>query len=530
MPTTKPNDQHFGRHGVMLAALIWGIAPLAAYGRTTVRTHTVVKILQGGAVVAASSRTTLRFKDGRLARGVSRGDVVPDGTRIETPAGVEVVVQSTDANSTTSIRPSAAFAFLQTGIGEISRLIRGSAFFEVIHDSLGFFVVLSGSSAKQINASVSGTHFGMNATAGAVTVEPTSGAVNVSETGDLLVTAEIKRVPRCRKTVRVPATSSKPAAFSTRPSEVFWTFETFALAQRFFEQQFSAAAYAQDVDTERSALTNIGQLELSQGNRAGALRSYENARSISQSIGDIAGVAEATSRIGLVQASRLRYVDALAADRNALSLYRTLGDLRGIADVLANIGNVQLSMNILGQAAKTLNSALSISEQFHDPGGQAKSELALGLVARQVVLNRRTKTPSSRDFEVSLRLLSVASYLYGQAGDSEGVAQAEYSSALVLIDARAYDEAAPRLRASLGLFGDLSDGYGQIVALTALGSTDFARGNFEAARTNWDRAKQINARVGDAHLGRVLADNLKRLTGSGPANDRPPAAPKTTPF
>ena len=94
--------------GLTIAALVL-LAPLSVNAQTT-RTHTVKQILLDGQDVAsASAMVTLRA--GTVEKTIQRGERIDDGTRVDIPAHVGVVIVSTGGASTVRLEPGASVTF-----------------------------------------------------------------------------------------------------------------------------------------------------------------------------------------------------------------------------------------------------------------------------------------------------------------------------------------------------------------------------------------------------------------------------------
>jgi hypothetical protein len=226
----------------------------------SLRQHTVSQILRNGNPVASAAGVTLTFKAGKVAHSIARGEVIPDGTQIATPARVKITLVSSGAKSTTAIGPNSTFTFTVTGKGESSSLDRGSALFSVIHGALDFFNVVHG---QQFTASVKGTEFSMDARGRDVTFACTRGAVDVTKTGLIKVGNASKKV----SLVDVISANGRRSA-TYQPSAVWYLakFATTGDADAYFKKRLADARRSGDPAAIAAATLNLAVVDRIFGN------------------------------------------------------------------------------------------------------------------------------------------------------------------------------------------------------------------------------------------------------------------------
>ncbi|HLX25598.1 MAG TPA: hypothetical protein VKR05_01290, partial [Candidatus Cybelea sp.] len=105
----------------VLAAASMAPSPVSA---SLLRSHTVREILVDGRAVATVTGVTLT-RGTLTAHTLQRGERIADGTRIDVPAHVAIVVVSTGEKSTTTLQPGASVTFVSTGSGELVSSNRG---------------------------------------------------------------------------------------------------------------------------------------------------------------------------------------------------------------------------------------------------------------------------------------------------------------------------------------------------------------------------------------------------------------------
>ena len=194
---------------------------------------------------------TLTFKEGKVVHSIARGEAIPDGTQIATPARLKITFDSTGAKSTTTIGPNSTFTFTSTGKGESSSLDRGNAFFSVVHGALDFFNV---NHTQQFTASVKGTEFSMDASGRDVKFLCTRGTVDVTKTGLIKVGSASKKV----SLVDVLSANGQRSA-TYQPSAVWYIakFATTGDADAYFKKRLADARRSGDPAAIAAATLNL---------------------------------------------------------------------------------------------------------------------------------------------------------------------------------------------------------------------------------------------------------------------------------
>ncbi|HEV3195586.1 MAG TPA: FecR domain-containing protein, partial [Candidatus Cybelea sp.] len=298
------------------------LAPLVLAAQTTaVRVHVVQQILFDGRPVGSADVTVKR--GGRLERSLQRGETIPDGTRIDVPAQVTVVVVSSGAKSKVVLNPGSSVTFVSTGRGELVSTNGGAAVFSVVPKTLDFFRVQSG---EVLTASVHGTEFSVDAHSGSVTFACTQGEVNITKTGYLVVGNRRLKA----SLIDVISAANRPQA-TYHPTST-WSlakFANFAQAEAFYQQRLAEAKRSGDANTVNVARLNLGNVQRLRGRYAGALKNFAQALAFYRSEGDGDRQAGAIEGIGLVIYDEDRYAEAFGQFQQALALFQQVGDIDG---------------------------------------------------------------------------------------------------------------------------------------------------------------------------------------------------------
>src|SRR5271165_101819 len=166
------------------------LAPCAAQAPAK-RVHVVQQIFRDGKPVASASGVKVTQPGGTLEKAIRLKETILDGTRIDVPPRIVVIVVSTGAKSSVTLEPGSSVTFISTGPGELVSSDAGKAIFSVVPKSLDFFRVQSG---EAITAGVHGTVFSLERSPSTVTVTCTRGAVDITKTGYLQIGEETTKV------------------------------------------------------------------------------------------------------------------------------------------------------------------------------------------------------------------------------------------------------------------------------------------------------------------------------------------------
>jgi len=253
--------------GLTLALSLHSAAAGAA-----LRTHTVTEIRsQPGAAVP-----TLTLPNGRPERLVLH-QTLPDGSRIDVPLRVTVVIASTDAKSITTLRPDTSFTLVSTGAGERSTIGHGSALFSIVHGALTFFQVRY---STKFTASARGTVFSVETAGKNVTFACRRGVVDVAYTARLQIgagkrvarraagdkpsggaAASIAAPPAVRAVDVIAAATTASVSFPVDAPDAVKSFATASDAQSFYAAQLGPAQQSGDPVRIAAALNNAGIVE-----------------------------------------------------------------------------------------------------------------------------------------------------------------------------------------------------------------------------------------------------------------------------
>lgn len=464
----------------LVATVLSAAFSMPAFAAAPSREHSVARILRDGSQVSKASDVILTLTGGTVVHGISQGASVADGTRIDVPARVSVVLVSSGAKSTTTIGPNSSFTPVTTGQGELSRVNSGNVVFDVVHGALDFFQVFH---TQRFVAAVKGTAFSVNASSSSLKFACTRGTVTIKKTGSILVGATKKDVSLVDV---ISAASQSQVSYDVAADGVFAKFRSYGDALEAYQKILEQARQGGDRIRIAAALTSVGNLQLNLSRFNDALASHREALDIHRRLGDRDGEAWDLDNIGAVLDSLGRYDDAIQSHREAIAIFTALGDAYGEASATTNLGNVFSDLSRDDDALAALQSSLALERRLGDADGEADALDTIG-----------DTQEDQEDYNAALASFRSALALHRQASDFDGEATSLDGMGLVLGDMGRLDESLVALRQSLAMFRQLGDRDGEASALADTGLTQVDGKHYDDALQSYNQALTIFRAIGN---------------------------------
>ena len=291
-----------------------------------------------------------------------------------------------------------------------------------------------------------------------------------------------------------------------------------------------------------SSLDAIAGIQDTQGNSQAAFATYKDALAVWQQIGDKHGMALTLMNLGATYNNHARYEEALKSLNDALTRFRELGDEPNQATVLNNIGSARFSMGQFQDALTYFQQAYQIRERLKLNADVTQSlhnlaETNVKLGQYDVALQQYLKAlddgraagdqstiaqessslgalfASQGNYDSALKSLQEALKQYQQANDRTWLmaeTQARYGD--VLSQVGRWDEGQKQLDDALKLATEDKNDTVTAEALNWLGDSYFYRGDYAAARQQYEKAEavatksKISEQVAAAKFGLVRLD------------------------
>ena len=446
-----------------------------------VRAHVVARLLLDGRQVISAGGVTVT-RGGTTEHTLHRGEAIADGTRIDVPAHLVVIIASTGGKSEATLEPGSSVTFVSTGSGELVSSNGGRSVFSVVPHTLDFFRVQSGES---LTASVHGTVFSVETAPGAVTYSCREGEVNITKNGYVLIGQ--RRLQTALIDV-ISAAATSQMTYHPRPNWTLAEFANFAQAEAFYRAQLEAALHAGDAGAMNAARINLGNVLRLEGRYADALETYGQALESYRRSGDRDGEARAVEGIGITLTFAGRH-NATASFLEARRLFRSVGDVDGEAGILKDLGNLSTADARYRDALRYHEESLTLYREVNDRAGEARELHNVGIVER-----------SSAYYTDALRSFREALAIYKALKDRDAEATLMDSIGLTQYDQGSYDAAVNSFESAAAMAGRLGDRSLLAFVMADIGSAAERQGRYAEALAYSQRAMAIFQELGADRL------------------------------
>jgi len=290
-----------------------------------------------------------------------------------------------------------------------------------------------------------------------------------------------------------------------------------------------------------SSLNMIARVQAKLGNDKEALSNYKEALAGFQKIGDKHSTAVILMNLGLFYLDHAQYDEALKITNQALSVFRDLNDEVGQAQCLNNLGTIRSYMG-------NFQDALTYYEQSY----QIREKLKLTDALPESLHNLAEANVDLGQYDIAVNQYLKALEIDRNSGDHDGVAlnsvslgalfatQGKYGAALsalqdslkefklandetwvvaetkaryggVLSEVGRWDEGQPVLEEAVKQATDVKNDVVLARALNLFGDSYFYRGDYGAARQQYDRALQVATKAKNKELTTIARFNMARL-------------------
>ncbi|MDR3749501.1 MAG: tetratricopeptide repeat protein [Acidobacteriota bacterium] len=290
-----------------------------------------------------------------------------------------------------------------------------------------------------------------------------------------------------------------------------------------------------------SSLYAIAGVQDTLGNSAAAFASYKEALAVLQQIGDKHGIATTLMNLGATYNDHAQYDEALKNLNDALTRFRELGDEPAQATVLNNIGTARFSMGEFQDALTYFQQAYQLREKLKLSADMtqslhnlAETNVKLGQYdtalsqylkaldsgrasADQSVIGQESSSlgalfATQGKYDAALKSLQEAMKQYQQANDHTWLmaeTQARYGD--VLSQVGRFEEGQKQLEDALKVAADVKNNTVTAEALNWLGDSYFYRGDYAAARQQYEKAAAVAAKAKIREQVAVSKFGLARL-------------------
>ncbi len=247
------------------------------------------------------------------------------------------------------------------------------------------------------------------------------------------------------------------------------------------------------------------------------------AKSLSESINYLRGLAQSNSYLGLFYMIIGNNNDSLAHSENALAYYIKKGEISGMASAYYNIGSVHYKTANLPLGLEFLFKSLGFYQELNDKASESKTLKAIGYIydafgqfdkaletydySRIISQEIGDKNGESnacsplsglylklKNYDRALELADRSIQLKQETGDTRGYAFALYAKAKVQATLGSHEKAKESLLESLEIHKKAGEKIGTAMSLVKLGKIHYLLENFDIARKYLNEAIEFSTK------------------------------------
>ncbi len=231
---------------------------------------------------------------------------------------------------------------------------------------------------------------------------------------------------------------------------------------------------------------NYGMLLHKRGNYEAALKEYQKSLTVSDELGDRAGVTKTLHQIGILHQDQGHYKVALEYHDKSRKIAKELGDVYGIASSLFWTGNVHFRLHEQDVAMECYKQAMEMLQKLSD------SISAINLIGQIGLIHQERG-----EYEAALTHFDLSLRAFEELNDQAGVAYVMHNIGIIYEERGEYEEALARFEKSLRIKEELGDRAGLITSLHQIGNLYFRCKNYEEARKHYEKSLKIAEELGD---------------------------------
>jgi tetratricopeptide (TPR) repeat protein len=196
--------------------------------------------------------------------------------------------------------------------------------------------------------------------------------------------------------------------------------------------------------------------------------------------------AQALSELGNITLSQGDYQEARRLYGQSLDIFARLGDQSRRANILHQLGMIALLQGDYQEARRLYGQSLETAERLGDQSGRATTLGQLGMIAQD-----------QGDYQEARRLYGQSLDIFARLGDQGGRATILHQLGMIAQHQGDYQEARRFYGQSLDIFARLGDQSGRATILHQLGNITFLQGDYQEARRLYGQSLETAERLGD---------------------------------
>lgn len=229
------------------------------------------------------------------------------------------------------------------------------------------------------------------------------------------------------------------------------------------------------------AMSDLGQLYLSQGIFDKALEHFQQAYAVREQKRDLPGMAYSLNSIGSMYWRSGKYEEALESFQDAIHLFEKSGLTEETAQTTANIGEIYFQTNNTEMALEFFNKAMKMNQSTGQSGFRSRNLINIG----KVYLQRHQPQRAIQYFKQALNIQK-------KTGDPEGFAQSHYHLGLAFLDRNEPVEALEHFNVSISASKRIRSNDLQIKALEQSARIYYQLEQYQVASNLLFRARSLS--------------------------------------
>ncbi|MEU4403524.1 tetratricopeptide repeat protein [Streptosporangium sp. NPDC023963] len=233
-------------------------------------------------------------------------------------------------------------------------------------------------------------------------------------------------------------------------------------------------------------LHQLGMIAQERGEFERALEYYRQSLTISEELGNRAGMASGYHHLGIIAQKRGKFERALEYYHQALTIDEELGDRVGMAAGYHQLGRIAEVRGEFERALEYYHQSLTINEELGNRAGMAAGYHHLGRIAEV-----------RREFERALEYYHQSLTINEELGNRADMAAGYHHLGIIAQKRGEFERALEYYRQSLTIKEELGDRAGMVSGYHQFGVIAEERGEFERALEYYRQSLTISEELGD---------------------------------
>jgi len=283
-------------------------------------------------------------------------------------------------------------------------------------------------------------------------------------------------------------------------TQLFYSLKDVEATKRCSEKGFSLSDEANDLASKSYFLNFLGMINQITGNYENAIKYYEEALQIDETLKEDVSKSTDLNNIGSIYLTLGRYNEAYENYSRALGIANKLGDLSGKASCKNNIGRVLEIQGELDIALENYKEALKIYEDI----GYLNNKAAMLNNIGMIYAVRKEYGLAVKNYEEALKISDLLGDLYGKLILLNNIGRVNDEN-------QNYTNALEKYNEAVYISEQLGDISKKAGCFNNIGSVYLAQGQPRKALEKYKEALNIEERLGDPLMKAIYLNNIAMI-------------------